>query len=159
EYVLNQASVSMLFLARGFRQTDYQAMLAQVRPRCPHLAQTHVLEDDWQRLLEAGDTVSDGALAERENSLQFDDAINIQYTSGTTGFPKGATLSHHNILNNGYFIGRQLGYSERDRVCIPVPFYHCFGMVLANLACTSHGACMIVPAESYDPLAVLETVQ
>ena len=94
-----------------------------------------------------------------EATLQFDDPINIQYTSGTTGFPKGATLSHHNILNNGFFIGEALRYSERDRVCIPVPFYHCFGMVLGNLACTTHGATMVVPAESYDPLAVLETVQ
>ncbi len=106
-----------------------------------------------------GNDSQNAALAEVESSLQFDDAINIQYTSGTTGFPKGATLSHHNILNNAYFIGRQLGYTEADRVCIPVPFYHCFGMVLANLACTSHGACMVVPGESYDPLAVLETVQ
>src|SRR5207244_1786150 len=94
-----------------------------------------------------------------EDSLQFDDAINIQYTSGTTGFPKGATLSHHNILNNGYFIGDALRYSERDRVCIPVPFYHCFGMVLGNLACTSHGACTVVPGEAYEPEAVMETVQ
>jgi fatty-acyl-CoA synthase len=159
EYVFNQAGVSMLLLARGFRQTDYQALLKQVQPRCPQLRQTFVLEDDWERLLDAGQNLPDATLAERENSLQFDDAINIQYTSGTTGFPKGATLSHHNILNNGNFIGRQLRYSESDRVCIPVPFYHCFGMVLANLACTSHGACMVVPAECFDPLAVLETVQ
>src|SRR5215471_6467640 len=91
--------------------------------------------------------------------LKPDDPINIQYTSGTTGFPKGATLSHRNILNNGFFIGEGCGYTEADRVCIPVPFYHCFGMVLGNLACTSHGAAMIIPAESYEPLAVLETVQ
>ncbi|MBV8910738.1 MAG: AMP-binding protein, partial [Gammaproteobacteria bacterium] len=98
-------------------------------------------------------------LEEREGGLQFDDPINIQYTSGTTGFPKGATLSHHNILNNGFFIGEGLRYSERDRVCIPVPFYHCFGMVLGNLACTTHGACMVIPAEAYEPAAVLRTVQ
>src|SRR5262249_52643675 len=98
-------------------------------------------------------------LAAREASLQFDEAINIQYTSGTTGFPKGATLSHHNILNNAFFVGQMLRYSERDRVCIPVPFYHCFGMVLGNLACTSNGACMVVPSEAFDPLAVLETIQ
>src|SRR5262249_22100251 len=106
-----------------------------------------------------GERISEDELRGVESSLQFDDAINIQYTSGTTGFPKGATLSHHNILNNGYFIGEALRYSERDRVCIPVPFYHCFGMVLGNLACTTHGACMVVPGESYDPLAVMQTVQ
>jgi fatty-acyl-CoA synthase len=91
--------------------------------------------------------------------LQFDDPINIQYTSGTTGFPKGATLTHHNILNNGFFIGEALKYSERDRVCIPVPFYHCFGMVLGNLACTTHGATMVVPAEAFDPVITMDTVQ
>ena len=85
--------------------------------------------------------------------LQFDDPINIQYTSGTTGFPKGATLSHHNILNNGFFIGEMLHYTPIDRVCIPVPFYHCFGMVLGNLACTTHGSCMVIPGEAYDPIA------
>src|SRR5207237_2135212 len=120
---------------------------------------TFVIDDDWDRLHAAADRVSETAVADCESKLQFDDAINIQYTSGTTGFPKGATLTHHNILNNGYFTGLQLRYTEADRVCIPVPFYHCFGMVLANLACTSHGACMVVPAESFDPLAVLETVQ
>ena len=103
--------------------------------------------------------VSEEELAERESLLQFDDAINIQYTSGTTGFPKGATLSHHNILNNGFFIGETLHYSSIDRVCIPVPFYHCFGMVLGNLACTTHGSCMVIPGEAYDPIACLETVQ
>ena len=159
EYVLNQAGVSVLVLAARFRQTDYVAILERVRPRCPSLRQTFVLDSDWGALQAAGENVPESVLAEREAGLQFDDAINIQYTSGTTGFPKGATLSHHNILNNGYFIGRQLGYTEADRVCIPVPFYHCFGMVLANLACTSHGACMVVPAESFDPPAVLDAVQ
>ena len=100
-----------------------------------------------------------GALAARQAETQFDDAINIQYTSGTTGFPKGATLSHHNILNNGYFVGRGCGYDESDRVCIPVPFYHCFGMVMGNLACLSHGACMVIPAPAFDPVATLEAVQ
>ena len=158
EFVLNQAGVSMLILARGFRQSDYVSILESVRPRCTELRRIAVLENDWERL-QSTDSAMDSALAEIESSLQFDDAINIQYTSGTTGFPKGATLSHHNILNNAYFIGRQLGYAEADRVCIPVPFYHCFGMVLANLACTSHGACLVVPGECYDPLAVLETIQ
>jgi fatty-acyl-CoA synthase len=159
EYVLNQSGVSLLIRSRGFRQTDYGSLLEPVRLRCTQLRQTLVLGDDWATLQSAGAQVADSALGERERSLQFDDAINIQYTSGTTGFPKGATLSHHNILNNAYFIGRQLGYSPSDRVCIPVPFYHCFGMVLANLACTAHGACMVVPAEWFDPLSVLETVQ
>jgi fatty-acyl-CoA synthase len=159
EYVLDQAGVSLLLLAQRFRQTDYVSLLEQVRPRCPRLRQSFVLDTDWDALQAGGERVQESALAEREATLQFDDAINIQYTSGTTGFPKGATLSHHNILNNGYFIGRQLGYTEADRVCIPVPFYHCFGMVLANLACTSHGACMVVPAESFDPPAVLDAVQ
>lgn len=159
EYVLNQAGVSVLLLARGFRKADYAAMLAAVRDRCPQLRLSLVIDDEWEKLCNAasGFTVED--LARREAALQFDDPINIQYTSGTTGFPKGATLSHHNILNNAYFTGRGLAYSEHDRVCIPVPFYHCFGMVLGNLACTSHGACMVVPAEAYDPLAVLQTVQ
>lgn len=159
EYVLNQAGVSVLLMARRFRQTDYVALLDQVRSRCPALRQTFVFDDDWAALAAAGDGVPESALAEREAKLQFDDAINIQYTSGTTGFPKGATLSHHNILNNGFFTARQLGFSEADRLCIPVPFYHCFGMVMANLGCTTHGACMVVPAEAFDPLAVLETVQ
>ncbi len=109
-------------------------------------------------LLERAHASSDRELAEREAILQFDDPINIQYTSGTTGFPKGATLSHHNILNNGFFVGEMIKYTEHDRVCIPVPFYHCFGMVLGNLACTTHGACMVVPAEAFDPLATLEAI-
>jgi fatty-acyl-CoA synthase len=159
EYVLNQAGISGLLLARGFRQTDYTVLLAQVRERCPGLTWSLVIDDDWESFNRRGDGISAGELEEREAPLQFDDAINIQYTSGTTGFPKGATLSHHNILNNAYFVGQALRYTQNDRVCIPVPFYHCFGMVLGNLACTSHGACMVVPAEAYDPLKVLETIQ
>ncbi|MBO0684988.1 MAG: AMP-binding protein [Candidatus Dormibacteraeota bacterium] len=159
EYALNQSGVSLLILARAFRSADYVGMLAEVRDRCPNLRQDLVLETGWQGLLEEAAAVSPEELAARESELQFDDPINIQYTSGTTGFPKGATLSHHSILNNGFFIGEAVGYSERDRVCIPVPFYHCFGMVLGNLACTTHGATMVVPGEAYDPLAVMETVQ
>jgi fatty-acyl-CoA synthase len=159
EYVLNQAGVAVLLLARGFRQADYRAMLAEVRPKCPGLRQSLVFEDDWDRLRGRASEASPEELARREASLQFDDPINIQYTSGTTGFPKGATLTHHNILNNGYFVGLGLRYTERDRVCIPVPFYHCFGMVLGNLACTTHGACMVVPSEAFDAQAVLETIQ
>jgi fatty-acyl-CoA synthase len=159
EYVLKQAGVSVLLLARGFRRTMYLPILEEARPHCPQLRESLVFEDDWERFLRSGEQVAEDELVRREAGLQFDDAINIQYTSGTTGFPKGATLSHHNILNNAHSIGRTLRYSCADRVCIPVPFYHCFGMVLGNLACTCHGACMVVPAEGFDPLAVLETIQ
>jgi fatty-acyl-CoA synthase len=159
EYALNQSGVSFLILARAFRQADYVGMLGEVRGRCPELREALVLEDGWEALLRDSAQVSEEELAERESALQFDDAINIQYTSGTTGFPKGATLSHHSILNNGFFVGEALRYTEADRVCIPVPFYHCFGMVLGNLACTTHGSTIVVPGEAYDPVAVMETVQ
>ena len=159
EYCLNQSSVGFLILARSFRTADYAAMLAEVRGRCPELREALVLEDGWDALLRDGERVPEEQLAAREGSLQFDDPINIQYTSGTTGFPKGATLSHHNILNNGFFIGERCRLTDADRVCIPVPFYHCFGMVLGNLACTTHGSCMVIPGEAYEPLAVMETVQ
>jgi fatty-acyl-CoA synthase len=157
-HALTQSQTSVLFLARGFRQSDYRAMLAEVQGRCPELRLSLVIDDEWGRLRREGAGVDAAALAEREAGLQFDDAINIQYTSGTTGFPKGATLSHHNVLNNGFFVGETLRLSERDRVCIPVPLYHCFGMVLGNLACTTHGACMVLPGEAFEPTAVLETV-
>ncbi|NOK39477.1 AMP-binding protein [Corallococcus exercitus] len=159
EYALNQAGVSVLLLAKGFRQTDYTQMLAEVRPRCAGLREALVLDSDWDWLVKGGASIGDDVLEARELSLQFDDPINIQYTSGTTGFPKGATLSHHNVLNNGFFVGEVLRYGPEDRVCIPVPFYHCFGMVMGNLACTSHGSAMVIPGEAFDPLAVLQTVQ
>jgi len=159
EYALNKSGVKLLCLARGFRKTDYLAILAEVRERCPQLRDVLVLDTNWEQLLTEGRTVSEAALAEIERGLQFDDPINIQYTSGTTGAPKGATLSHHNILNNAYSGGVRLRYTERDRVCVPVPFYHCFGMILGNLCCTTHGSCIVVPGESFDPVAVLETVQ
>jgi len=159
EYALNQSGISFLILAAGFRQADYRAMLAEVKGRCPALREALVLEDGWDALRRDSSAVSREKLLEVEASLQFDDPINIQYTSGTTGFPKGATLTHHNILNNGYFIGETLKYTEQDRVCIPVPFYHCFGMVLGNLACTTHGATMVVPAEAFDPVVTMNTVQ
>ena len=159
EYVLRQAEVGVLLLAAGFRAADYRGMVAEVRSRLPALRQTVVFEDDWDALLADGARASDDQLAAREAELSFDDAINIQYTSGTTGFPKGATLSHHNVLNNGFFVGEALRLGADDRVCIPVPFYHCFGMVLGNLACTTHGAAMIIPGEAFEPLSVLEAVQ
>ncbi len=158
EYALAQSGVSLLVLARGFRQADYVAMLQDARGRCPELREVIVLEDGWSPLLADGDRASEEELAAREASLQFDDPINIQYTSGTTGRPKGATLSHHNILNNAYFIGDTLRYTAEDRVCVPVPFYHCFGMVAGNLACTSHGSCVVASGEAFDPVAVLEAV-
>jgi fatty-acyl-CoA synthase len=159
EYSLNQSGVSLLILAAGFRQTDYRAMLAEVKGKCPQLREALVLEDGWEALKRDASKVDVNQLREVEASLQFDDPINIQYTSGTTGFPKGATLTHHNILNNGFFIGERLKYTESDRVCIPVPFYHCFGMVLGNLACTTHGATMVIPAEGFDPVLTMQTVQ
>jgi fatty-acyl-CoA synthase len=159
QYALNQSGISFLVLAAGFRTADYRAMLAEVKGSCPALKEALVLEDGWDALKRDAAKTSVEQLREREASLQFDDPINIQYTSGTTGYPKGATLTHHNILNNAFFIGETLHYSEEDRVCIPVPFYHCFGMVLGNLACTTHGSTMVIPGEAYDPVAVMETVQ
>ena len=159
KYALNQSGVSFLILAAGFRTANYRAMLAEVKGSCPALKEALVLEDGWDALKRDGAKTSIDDLREREATLQFDDPINIQYTSGTTGFPKGATLTHHNILNNAFFIGETLHYSEHDRVCIPVPFYHCFGMVLGNLACTTHGSTMVIPGEAYEPVAVMETVQ
>ena len=159
EYALNQSGITFLILAAGFRQADYRAMLAEVKGQCPSLREALVLEDGWDALKRDAAKVAERDLHELESTLQFDEPINTQYTSGTTGFPKGATLTHHNILNNGYFIGETLKYTERDRVCIPVPFYHCFGMVLGNLACTTHGATMVVPAEAYDPVATMQAVQ
>ncbi len=159
EYALKQSGVSTLVLAKRFRQTDYVEMVRDIRVKLPELRQTIVLEDEWADLKHDAQRMSEETLHEVEKSLQFDDAINIQYTSGTTGFPKGATLSHHNILNNGYFIGEFLKYTEKDRVCLPVPLYHCFGMVLGNMAITTHGACMVFPGESFDPLQAMATVQ
>jgi len=159
QYALNQSSVRLLIHAKNFRANDYHALLAAARPECPHLERCLFLDDEWDAFLAAGDGVPAADLAAREATLQFDEPINIQYTSGTTGFPKGATLTHHNILNNAYFVGLSLGYTEADRVCIPVPFYHCFGMVLGNLACTSTGACMVVPGESFNPEETLDAIQ
>lgn len=159
EHVLKTSGVRLLVMASGFRTADYRAILGEIRDRCPQLQYVLVLDDGWQALLAAGNTVEVGELNTIESRLQFDDPINIQYTSGTTGSPKGATLSHHNILNNAWIVGGRMRYTEQDRVCVPVPFYHCFGMVFGNLACACRGACNVVPSESFDPLAVLETVQ
>jgi fatty-acyl-CoA synthase len=158
EYALRQSSTSVLIHAAAFRTTDYRAIIDEVRGRLPLLRRTISFEHDWDALREQGSAILPDALAAREAALSFDDPINIQYTSGTTGFPKGATLTHHNILNNGYFVGRGLALDERDRVCIPVPFYHCFGMVMGNLACVALGATMVVPDEAFDAGRVLETI-
>ena len=158
QYALARTGVSLLVLARGFRQSDYVAMLDEVRPQCPLLRETVVLEDAWEDLLADGEDVAEADLEAIEATLDPADPINVQFTSGTTGAPKGATLSHRNILNNGYFTGLILRYTEDDRVCVPVPFYHCFGMVLANLACLTHGACLVVPGASFDPVTTLRAV-
>jgi fatty-acyl-CoA synthase len=158
EFVLNQSAARLLVAAQRLKTSDYAAMIAEVRPRCAALEQVVLLgTGEWDALLETGRRADRGALAAIE--LSADDPINIQYTSGTTGFPKGATLSHHNILNNGYFVGELCHYTHEDKICIPVPFYHCFGMVMGNLAATSHGAAMVIPAPSFDPVATLEAVQ
>lgn len=134
-------------------------MVDEVKNECPQLTRTVFLDHDWDTFLAGAATVTDEQLQETEATLQFDEPVNIQYTSGTTGFPKGVTLTHHNLLNNGYFIGERLKYTSADRVCIPVPFYHCFGMVIGNLCCTSHGAAMVIPSESFDPALTLKAVE
>ena len=159
EYVLNQSGISVLFSYQVHKSSDYREMVGRVRDACPQLrAVIYIGHPTWDQLIAEAAGVPGSALAEREALLSCDDPINIQYTSGTTGFPKGATLSHHNILNNGYFVGGLLGYTEHDRVCLPVPFYHCFGMVMGNLGATSRGACIVIPAPSFDPAATLGAV-
>jgi fatty-acyl-CoA synthase len=159
EFVLNQAGARMLVAAAAFKTSDYAAMIEQVRPNCPALERVVLLDSpEWDALATASAGGDRAELAAARANLSPDDPINIQYTSGTTGFPKGATLSHHNILNNGYFVGELCGYTEEDRICIPVPFYHCFGMVMGNLAATSHGAAMIIPAPAFDPKQTLAAV-
>lgn len=160
EYVLRQSGIRLLAAADRFKTSDYAAMIEEVRPRCPELEFTVLLDGPlWASLLERGRRGDRADLVRVQASLSPDDPVNIQYTSGTTGFPKGATLSHHNILNNAYFVGESCHYTEHDRVCIPVPFYHCFGMVMGNLACTSHGAAMVIPAPAFEPGATLAAVE
>ncbi len=155
EYALGQSGCRWLLAAPECRGADFVAMTEQARPQLRSLERAVFFESaDWDELA-AGDASRLGAVRDAMEQLDFDEPINIQYTSGTTGFPKGATLSHHNILNNGYFTGQLLGYSERDKICIPVPLYHCFGMVLGNLAATTHGSCIVYPAETFDPTATL----
>ncbi|QEU88448.1 AMP-binding protein [Streptomyces viridosporus] len=160
EYVLKQAGISVLVSSLAHKGSDYRALVEQVRGKCPELRETVFIGDpSWDALTAGAATVPQERVEAIAAGLSCDDPVNIQYTSGTTGFPKGATLSHHSILNNGYWVGRTIGYTEQDRVCLPVPFYHCFGMVMGNLAATSHGACIVIPAPSFDPEATLEAVQ
>ena len=159
EYVLNQSGTSVLVAAESFSHSDYRGMIEEVWDRVPARRAVYLQTSDWDELLAGGEAVSADQLAERSAGLRPDDPINIQYTSGTTGFPKGAVLSHRNILNNGFFVGEACGYTSADRVCIPVPFYHCFGMVLGNLACTTHGSAMVVPAAGFDAAAALRACE
>ena len=154
EYALRQSGCRMLVAARSHKTSDYAGMIDEVRGDLPELERVVLLDSpDWEELQAGGGPAPD------PDALDSDDPINIQYTSGTTGFPKGATLSHHNILNNAFFVGEGCGYDEHDRVCIPVPFYHCFGMVMGNLGCTTHGSAMVIPEAAFEPGAVLATVQ
>ncbi len=179
EYALKQSGCSFLVTAPTFKTANYLEMVTTLAPelmhaqpgqlqaeRLPELRAVIRLGEErspgmysWGDVLAAADKVTAEALAERQRQQEFDDPINIQYTSGTTGYPKGATLSHHNILNNGYFVAETMKFTDKDRLVIPVPLYHCFGMVMGNLGCITHGATMIYPAEGFDPGAVLETVQ
>lgn len=179
EYALTQSGISTLIIAPSFRTSDYTRMLYDLAPelqesapgrlhahKLPELRAVIRLGDEmvpgmltWGQLLEGGDEIAPAILAQRQAELQFDEPINIQYTSGTTGYPKGATLSHHNILNNGYFVARLMRFTDQDRLVIPVPLYHCFGMVMGNLGCITHGATMIYPSEGFEPLAVLRAVE
>ncbi len=159
-YVLAQSGCRVLISAQQYLSSDYRAMVAEIREELNDLERVIFLGTPrWDALMEP---VGDGmgqVLAERAGSLHHDDPINIQYTSGTTGFPKGATLSHSNILNNALFVGETCAYAEEDRVCIPVPMYHCFGMVLGTLACTTHGSAIIFPGPGFDPEEVLVAVE
>ena len=159
-YVLEQSGLSMLVSATSFKSSDYAAMVAEVRPEASALQQVVFLGTaDWDRLRESAAQISVEQLVARQAGLSNTDPINIQYTSGTTGFPKGATLSHRNILNNGYFVTGQIGLGPGERLCIPVPFYHCFGMVMGNLGCTTHGATIVIPAPGFDPGLTLAAIE
>jgi fatty-acyl-CoA synthase len=168
EYALNKVACRALVTAVSHKTSDYLGMVRELRGagRLPALEHVITLGDDlhpgclsFPQVAAAAGPADLARLAEIGPALQFDDPINIQFTSGTTGFPKGATLSHHNILNNGYFVGEAIGLQTGEKLCIPVPLYHCFGMVMGNLGCLTHGAVMVYPAEAFDPLSVLETVE
>jgi fatty-acyl-CoA synthase len=156
-YVLNQSGVSVLISASGFKASDYRAMIEEVRAGTAVRTVVYLDTDDWQQFV--GRAKGTGDLAARMACLRPDDPINIQYTSGTTGAPKGATLSHRNILNNGFFATETVGFTHQDRLAIPVPFYHCFGMVMANIGCVTHGAAMVIPGPAFDPAVTLRALQ
>ena len=179
KYALNQSGCKMIVLADQFKTSNYSELILELAPELPlskfgelqskelpELKMAVVLSDNpkkgllsWNDLLQKSSAISLDELAQQQSTLAFDDPINIQYTSGTTGYPKGATLSHHNILNNGYFVARSMNFSEKDRLIIPVPLYHCFGMVMGNLGCMTHGATMIYPSEGFEPDKVLQAVE
>ncbi|MBV2224132.1 MAG: AMP-binding protein [Cloacibacterium sp.] len=158
-FVLNQSQIKYIFASLSFKTSNYKKMVDDAREFTSTLLDEVFFDENWDDFLKGAAHISDEELQNYENQIQFDDPVNIQYTSGTTGFPKGVTLSHHNILNNGHFIGIRLHYTEKDRVCIPVPFYHCFGMVIGNLCCTAHGSTMVIPNDSFDPKLTLEVVE
>jgi len=158
-YAVNQSGLRLLIAASSFKTSDYRAMVEQTREECRTLERVVYLDtDDWATLIAEGEGIAASALTDRMSTLAPEDAINIQYTSGTTGYPKGATLSHRNILNNGFFTTELIGFTQADRLCIPVPFYHCFGMVMGNLGCSTHGATMVIPAPAFDPATTLRVV-
>ena len=179
EYCLKQSEIKLLILQGRFKTSDYVGMFYETCPEAYESKPGRILSEKfpflktvvfmgdipyngmylWDDLLRKADSISQNELVEREKSLDFDDAINIQYTSGTTGYPKGVVLTHHGVLNNGYIIGEGMGFTEKDRLCIPVPFYHCFGMVLSNMACVSHGSTMVIPGPAFDPGDVLKTIE
>ncbi|MBV8991901.1 MAG: AMP-binding protein [Solirubrobacterales bacterium] len=159
-FVLNQSGCRMLVSARAFKTADYTEMVASVRDEVPPLEMIVYLDSpEWDALIESGSAADPARLRQIASGLSEHDPINLQYTSGTTGFPKGATLTHRNILNNGFFVGEICRYTEADRICIPVPFYHCFGMVMGNLGATAHGSCMVIPSPGFDPAATLAAIQ
>ena len=158
-YVINQSGLSYIFSAIQFKTSHYKKMIEDAREFTDTLRKEVYWGESWEHFLAQGKKVSDEKLQAYEAKVQFDDPVNIQYTSGTTGNPKGVTLTHHNILNNAYFIGVRMNYTDKDRVCIPVPFYHCFGMVIGNLCCTAHGATMVIPNDSFDATKTLEVVE
>ncbi len=158
-YAVNQSGLKLLIATTRFKTSNYREMVEETALQCPNLQRTVYLDsDDWAAFVQEGRGQAEGVVAERLATLSAADPINIQYTSGTTGYPKGATLSHRNILNNGYFVTELINFTEQDRLCIPVPFYHCFGMVMGNLGCTTHGATMVIPAPGFDPELTLRTI-
>ena len=159
-YAIQQSGMEMIVALPAFKGTDYEAMVNQVHPECPELTSAiYIGTPSWDALVAGGQWLAADAVGQAMAGLEADEPINIQYTSGTTGYPKGATLSHRNILNNGYFVTETIGFTEEDILCVPVPFYHCFGMVMGNLGATTHGAAIVIPAAAFDPGATLRAVQ